>query len=233
MSLIKVDVSTPDIAIITMNRPEKRNALSIQLLQEFIEAINTHALSHRALIFAADGPVFSAGMDLTEAADPALAEDLSNHIAHLFTTIYLAPCVTISAIQGDVLAGGAGIVMASDFAVMAQGASVSFPEVRKGIVPALVAVMLHRQIAMRHVRELLLFGQKVDATRAMQMGVVNQVVPAVNVLNAALVAAKAAAEGNPATIHKLKKQLLEIDPVSFQDEIFATRDLRGVSKETS
>lgn len=223
-SLIKIDTSIPDIVILTMNRPEKRNALSIQLMREMIDAIHTHQNSCRALVLAAEGPVFSAGMDLNESADPKLSNDISQLIADLFTALYSAPCVTICAIQGDVLAGGVGLVLGADYALMAEWAHVSFPEVKKGIVPALVAVMLRRQIAMRHVRELLIFGQKIEASRACTMGVINQAVQKGSVLGAAVSLAKSivhdtSAPESAAAVPKLKKLLLGMDPIPLHEEI--------------
>lgn len=219
MSLITIDTTRPDIAVVTLNRPEKRNALSLQMMRELTEAVKSLSTKDRALVIAANGPVFCAGLDLHEAKDPALAEESFAAVATLFTTLYTAPCVILCAVHGDVVAGGMGLVLASDFAVMSEGAYVSFPEVKIGIVPAIVAVALRRQIAMRYVRELLLFGQKVDASRALCMGVVNKVVAAPDVFEETMACALDVVKNDRGATVSLKRALIELDPVPLATEV--------------
>jgi methylglutaconyl-CoA hydratase len=215
-NFVEIDTSIPNVVILTLNRPEKRNALSIHLMRQFIEAINLHSKNCRSLVIAAKGTVFCAGLDLQEATDPKMVDICSKTIVELYTAIYLAPCVTLCAVQGDALAGGIGLMMAADFVLMAQNAAVSFPEVKIGIVPALVAVMLKRQISMRYVRELLIFGRKVGANKALAMGVVNEVVSVGDVLDETIACAQSVAQSSPDAIRALKKLFIELDPASLQ-----------------
>lgn len=217
--MITIDTSISDVVILTLNRPDKRNALSLKLMRELIDAIHLHEKTCKALVFAAKGNVFSAGLDLQEASDPKLAEETSKTIAELYSAIYHAPCVTLCAVQGDVLAGGVGLMMAADFVLMAEDASLWFPEVKKGIVPALVAVMMQKQIAMRHVRELLIFGNKISAGRALAIGAINQVVFAGNVFDEAVAYAQSVAQSSPTAIQALKKLLIDLDPTNLQADL--------------
>lgn len=218
-AFVKIDSPIPDVVVVTLNRPEKRNALSLKMMQELHGAIVHHAQKCRVLILTANGPVFCAGLDLHEASDPKLVEETSQAIASLFQVIEASPCITLCAIQGDVLAGGVGLMMAVDFALMVEGARLSFPEVKKGIVPALVAVMLKRQIAMRHVRELLLFGQQVSAMRAYEMGLVNRVVAKEKMLDETFAFAQLAVQGGKDAIRELKKLFLDLEPLAPQMQL--------------
>lgn len=207
MTLVKIEQLKPGIVQLTLQRPEKRNALSVALLEELIAAIQKHAVKERALILTGEGSVFSAGLDLKEREDPKLGPLAMQRIASLFQTLVDAPCVTLAAVQGDVLAGGVGIVLACDWAVMKEDAYLAFPEVKKGIVPALVAGLLQRQVALRHARELLLFGEQASAKQALAIGVVNKLAPAAQVLTTCLAQAKLVLATQAEVVKELKRLL--------------------------
>lgn len=210
-TLVKVEIPSPGITQLTMQRSEKRNALSVALMEELIKAIEIHGVKSRALIITGEGPVFSAGLDLQERNNPKLTAVCSKTIATLFKTIMNAPCVTLAAVRGNVLAGGVGIVLSCDWAVMADSAFLSFPEVKKGIVPTLVAQLLHAQVAMRHARELLIFGKQTSAKQALAIGVVNQLASPSQVLSVAMEQATSVLESDEATIKQLKRLLNKIN----------------------
>lgn len=209
------------ILMITLNRPDKRNALNIALMEELsftFEELYKDP-SQRIIILNAQGPTFCAGMDLNENSDPSLAEKLSMFIARLFRAIYLSPLVTIAVVQGDALAGGAGLVAACDFALASKEARFGFPETRRGLVAAQVATLLHRQIAMRHVRELLLSGEMIDSQKAASIGLINRVVEKEQLLIEASKLANEILKGGPVATRETKHLLHSLDSSSFYEDL--------------
>ncbi len=206
------------IALITLNRPGKRNALNCNLMRELLHVIEEagNDQSCRAVILAAEGPVFSAGMDLAEAADIALEETIAQHIARLFTAIYTS---TIAAVQGDAIAGGGGLAAACDFAVAAKEVRIGFPETRRGLVAAQVAVLLCRQLSMRSVRELLLFGELINVDRALAMGLVGKVTEKDQLLEEALRYAEMILQGAPLATRATKGLLARLEHARFADDL--------------
>lgn len=164
---------------IILNRPEKRNALNIQLLEQFCAAIEgaNKDSTIRAVIIRGNGPAFCAGMDLTEAADPHVVHASAQLIAKMLMLIHRSPHITIAAVHGAAVAGGAGIMAACDLAISAEGTKIGFPETRRGLVPAQVLAFLTRQLHQRDLKELLLLGELIDPHHAQAIGLVNKVVP--------------------------------------------------------
>lgn len=166
----------PGVTVLTLNRPEKRNALNIPLLESLCAAVS-RAREGRVLVLRAAGPVFCAGLDLEEARDPALAGRSGELVRAMLEGVYTVPCVTIAAVQGPALAGGAGLVAACDIAIGSMDATFGFPEVHRGLVAGLVMTFLRRQLGERHARELLLLGEVFDAERAAETGLITRAVP--------------------------------------------------------
>jgi enoyl-CoA hydratase/carnithine racemase len=179
------------VRIITMNRPEKRNALNSELTQALLDAFHTadEEETVRCVVLTGAGPGFCAGADLGEfkgLQDPAAAEkraELTMQLQLVFSKIS-KPVVT--AINGAAMGGGAGLALAADMAVMAQGAKLGYPEVKHGIVAAIVMANLVRQIGRKAAFELVSLGEPVDSQKALQLGMVNRVVPDAEVLSQAL-----------------------------------------------
>jgi len=219
MSHIKTSQDHPDITTITFNRPEKRNALSIALMTEFIKAIEIAKKNARVLIVRAEGPVFCAGLDLKEAQDPSIADESEQLVAQALQTIYAAPIPVIAAVHGAALAGGAGVMAACDYVVASEDCKFGFPEVKRGLVAAQVMSLLSRQLGQRHLRELLLFSSMIDAKRAHEIGLINRIVPQDKLYDSALAAAKEALLGAPIAISQTKELIDEIYPASFIDDI--------------
>ncbi|MBI3821858.1 MAG: enoyl-CoA hydratase/isomerase family protein [Planctomycetes bacterium] len=211
--LFEVKAST---AIITLNRVDKRNALSRGLIDAisgaFTRALNEEGV--RCVILAAAGPVFCAGMDLAELqgsldipADQSPVWDDALRLAKLYDQIYTMPKPTIAAVQGAAVAGGAGLTTVCDLAVAAPEAKFGYPEVRRGLVAAMVMPHLMRHVGERLARWLLLSGELIDANEAVRVGLINEVVPADRLLARALALAKACAEGGPQALAKTKEYL--------------------------
>lgn len=218
--LVLVRVEKP-ATILTLNRPDKRNALNRALVTALVEALRQAiADPHtRAIILTATGPAFCAGMDLHELAEtldrPDEAELVhadARRLAELYDLIYTCPKPTISAVSGPAVAGGAGLVAVCDLAIATPRASIGYPEVRRGLVAAMVLPHLLRLVGERIARELLLAGELIDAQRACQVGLVNAIVAEDQLLPTALEWARRCAQGGPQALAKTKELLRRFSP---------------------
>ncbi len=218
--LILVD-RQPAITILTLNRAEKRNALNIALLKELCHQIaETEKLSdQRIMIITGAGSAFCAGLDLIEAADPALIESSAALLATLFSTIYNSRLVSIAAIQGAAIAGGAGIATACDLSVAAKEAEFGYPEVRRGLVAAQVSVLLCRRLPLSQVRELLFLGENITAKRAEQIGLINRAVPSSKLMSTVFEMAGKILKGTPQAIIETKHLLIDQELISLADSL--------------
>src|ERR1039458_6607453 len=168
MSIVLIEKQSPQITTLTLNRPERRNALTIELLTELIAAIDTTAADEqqRVLILRGAGQAFCTGLDLKEAADEKKAHATAEMVAKTLIAISQTRLITIAAVHGAAVAGGAGIMSACDFVVAAARTKIGYPEVRRGLVAGLVMTFLRRQVREREIRELLLGSELIDAERA-------------------------------------------------------------------
>jgi methylglutaconyl-CoA hydratase len=206
------------IAVLTLNRPERRNALSLRLVSELSDIL-TRAASEpgvRVVILTGAGPTFCSGMDLKEAVatDPDAEDEkkavaYSRALADLIWQVHQVPKATIAALNGDAIAGGAGLAAACDFAIAVEGARFGYPEVRRGMVAAIVMHDLIRQVGDRRARDLLLSGRLIDAVEAERWGLVNRVVPAGSLLDEAFALGRSLVESGPLAIETTKRLLDE------------------------
>src|ERR1700719_3493879 len=212
MSVLLVEKQSPQITIVTLNRPERRNSLTIELLNELISAINATAdqPGQRVLILRGAGAAFSTGLDVKEAADQTKAHATAEMVAKTLITLSQTRLVTIAAVHGAAVAGGAGIMSACDFVVAAQGTKIGYPETRRGLVAGLVMTFLRRQIGERHMRELLLGSELIDAERAKKIGLINRVVPSGEVMNEAQKFANSVLQGAPGALAQTKRLIEEL-----------------------
>src|ERR1700719_833344 len=187
MSVLLVEKQSPQITIVTLNRPERRNSLTIELLNELVSAIKVASdeSNQRVLILRGAGAAFCTGLDLKEAADQKKAHATAEMVAKTLITLAETRLVTIAAVHGAAVAGGAGIMSACDFVVAAEKTKIGYPEVRRGLVAGLVMTFLRRQIGERHLRELVLGSELIDAEHAKEIGLVNRVVPPNELMNEA------------------------------------------------
>jgi methylglutaconyl-CoA hydratase len=203
-------------AVITLNRADKRNALSRQLIGELHAAFETARgdADARCVILAARGPVFCAGMDLGElqesldaAAENSPVWDDALRLAKLYDFIYTLEKPTIAAVAGPAVAGGAGLVTVCDLAVATTEAKFGYPEVRRGLVAAMVMPHLLRHVGERMGRYLLLTGESIDARTALEAGLVNEVVSESELMPRVEAYARALAAGGPNALAKTKDLL--------------------------
>jgi methylglutaconyl-CoA hydratase len=206
----------PPAAVITLNRADKRNALSRDLIAALTEAFQKAQTDAavRCVILAAAGPVFCAGMDLAElqaAIDIPMTEsrvwDDALSLGKLYDLIYTLPKPTLAVVQGAALAGGAGLVTVCDLALAVPEAKFGYPEVRRGLVAAMVMPHLLRDVGERLARYLLLTAEIIDAAEALRCGLINEVVSADKLMERAMKLASSLAEGGPNALAKTKDHL--------------------------
>ncbi len=171
------------VLTLTLDRPEKRNALNAALVTALQEALAAAADDEavRAVVLTGAGRVFSAGADLAalqalRTASPLENQRDSEHLAALFEQIYRHPKPVIAKINGHAIAGGAGLAAVCDFAVASEEAKLGFTEVRIGFVPAIVSVFIVRKLGEAAARDLLLRGALVPAEEAAAMGLITRAV---------------------------------------------------------
>src|SRR5438034_6922953 len=186
-STLLLDISGA-VATITLNRPDKRNAISATMMAELQTALDEIEKSHvRVGILTGAGKAFCSGMDLEMLAaiaqqTPAENQEDSRRMAKMFRRIWSFPRPLIAAVNGAALAGGCGIATLCDFTLAVPEAKFGYTEVKIGFLPAIVSVFLTRQIGEKKTRDLLLTGRVIEAAEAKEMGLVSEVVPAERLL---------------------------------------------------
>ncbi|HZR29760.1 MAG TPA: enoyl-CoA hydratase-related protein [Terriglobales bacterium] len=212
MSVVLIEKQTPQITVLTFNRPERRNALTLELLKELTAAIRiaSDQPQERVIILRGAGPAFCAGLDLKEASDHAQAHTTAELVANALIALSETRLVTIAAVHGAAVAGGAGIMSACDYVVAAKGTRIGYPEVRRGLVAGLVMTFLRRQTGERNLRELLLGAELIDADRAREIGLVNRVVAQDDLMSAAQEFARLVLQGAPGALGQTKRLIEEL-----------------------
>ncbi|HXT74866.1 MAG TPA: enoyl-CoA hydratase-related protein [Candidatus Eisenbacteria bacterium] len=202
-----------EIARITLNRPDKRNAINPQMMCDLQTAFDTIEKSHsRLVILTGAGKCFCAGMDLDMLAtiakqSAAENQEDSRRIAKLLRRIWSFPRPLIAAVNGAAYAGGCGIATLCDFTLAAPGAKFGYTEVKIGFLPAIVSVFLTRQIGEKRSRDLLLTGRIISAEQAMDYGLVTEVVPAESLLDRANALADELMAASPSSLTRAKHLL--------------------------
>jgi methylglutaconyl-CoA hydratase len=231
-----------DVATVTLNRPEKRNAISPQMIQELLAALKAIEESGaRVAILTGAGKAFCAGMDLEALKDfPSQSSEQiivdARRIAAMFLRLYTFPKPLIAAVNGAAVAGGCGIATFVDFTLAVPEAKFGYTEVRIGFMPAIVATFVVRQVGEKRARDLLLTGRVFDAGEALRLGLVNEIVPGDQLIARARALAAALVELSPTSLVFTKRLLrrlaeAEIDrdldlAVEESSRIRATADFR-------
>jgi methylglutaconyl-CoA hydratase len=204
-----------ELATITLNRPEKRNAVSAEMITELLSAFGeVEAGAARVLLLTGAGKAFCSGMDLDGLkafATQSLTEQRedADRLVRLFHRIWTFPKPTIAAVNGHAIAGGCGIATLCDFTIAVPEAKFGYPEVRIGFLPAVVAVFLVRQIGEKQTRDLLLTGKTIDAGEAYRLGLVTQLAPAGELMKAAHALVETLLACSPSSLHLTKKLLCD------------------------
>ncbi len=201
------------MATITLNRPEKRNAISFELIDDLLRALKeVEASDALVLILTGTGKAFSSGMDLDNlkaliGRSPEQNLKDSETMVRLFRTLYEFPKVTIAAVNGPAIAGGTGLALLCDFTLAVPEAKFGYTEVRIGFVPAIVSTFLLRQVGEKQARDLLLTGRIFGSEEAARMGLINEIVAPENLIARARELAAVLMENSPASL-RATKQLL-------------------------
>ncbi|PYL93568.1 MAG: enoyl-CoA hydratase/isomerase family protein [Verrucomicrobia bacterium] len=221
MPVVLIEKQSPQITVVTLNRPERRNSLTIELLNELVASIKVASdqADERVLILRGAGAAFCTGLDLKEAADRKKAHMTAELVAKALTTLAETRLVTIAAVHGAAVAGGAGIMSACDFVVAAEKTKIGYPEVRRGLVAGLVMTFLRRQIGERNMRELVLGGELIDAERARGIGLVNRVVAPNQLMIEAQKFADSVLQGAPNAIVQTKRLIEELWSTSVKEDV--------------
>src|ERR1700716_3817166 len=196
------------VATITLNRPDKRNAISFELMDDLLRGLDEGAKSRaQVLIVTGAGKAFCSGMDLDDlnaligrSAEQNLKD--SEPMVRLFRSLYEFPKVTIAAVNGAAIAGGTGLALLCDFTLAVPEAKFGYTEVRIGFVPAIVSTFLLRQVGEKQARDLLLTGRIIGADEASRIGLINEIVAPENLMGKA---------------HELAALLAEISPLSLSN----------------
>jgi methylglutaconyl-CoA hydratase len=201
------------VATITLNRPDKRNAISFELIDDLLQALQEVETSDAiVLILTGAGNAFSSGMDLDNlktliGQSPEQNLQDSETMVRMFRTLYEFPKVTIAAVNGAAIAGGTGLALLCDFTLAVAEAKFGYTEVRIGFVPAIVSTFLLRQVGEKQARDLLLTGRIIGAEEAARMGLVNEIVAPETLMKRARELAALLIENSPASLRATKKLL--------------------------
>jgi methylglutaconyl-CoA hydratase len=201
------------VATITLNRPEKRNAISYDLIDDLLGALREVAKSPaQILILTGAGKAFCSGMDLDNlksligrSSEQSLED--SKTMASLFRTLYDFPKPTIAGVNGAAIAGGTGLATLCDFTLAVPEAKFGYPEVRIGFVPAIVSTFLLRQVGEKVARDLLLTGRLFDADEAKRIGLIHEIVAADQLMERVRQLAATLLENSPASLRYTKRLL--------------------------
>jgi methylglutaconyl-CoA hydratase len=214
-------------AILTLNRPDRRNALSRELITALHAAVERAAddIHARCVVLTGAGTTFCAGMDLAELqesmaarADESPVWDDALHLGKLYDRLYRLPKPTIAAVNGAAVAGGAGLVTVCDLALAVPEARLGYPGVRRGLVAALVMPHLLRHVGERMARYLLLTGELIDAEEARRAGLLNAVVSQKMLIEKAINWSRSLAEGGPEALSRTKELLIQFSSQSVSIE---------------
>jgi methylglutaconyl-CoA hydratase len=201
------------VLTITLNRPERRNAMTPQMQEELLAALQEAAAGDcRVVVLAGAGPAFCAGLDLSslqglDDTPPSEHTADAERVARLFRALYELPKPTIAAVHGAAIAGGAGLATICDFTLAVHGAKFGYTEVKIGFVPALVAAFLTLQIGDKRARDLLLTGRLFSAEEAHRLGLVDEVVHPEELRSHTLELAKCLKANSPESMAATKRLL--------------------------
>jgi methylglutaconyl-CoA hydratase len=238
---LKVE-SDRSISTLTLNRPEKRNAISPKMIEELLAALDAvETGSARILIMTGAGKAFCAGMDLDalKTLSAKLAENVppgegvlndrgpngdailadTRRIAAMFRKIYGFSKPLIAAVNGAAVAGGCGLATLADFTLAVPEAKFGYTEVLVGFMPAMVSTFLIRQVGEKRARDLLLRGRIMDAEEAQQMGLVNEIVPAAKLLERARALAEELLAMSPTSLTYTKRLLHQFSDAEIEHDL--------------
>ncbi len=213
------------LATITLNRPEKRNAINPQVIDDLLAALDeVEAGPARILLLTGAGKAFCAGMDLealraisTQSFEENLAE--SRRLARMLRRVWGFPKPAIAAVNGAAIAGGCGLATLCDFTLAVPEATFAYTEVRIGFLPAIVSVFLRRQVGEKVAGDLLLTGRSFSAEEAQRLGLVTEVVPAADLMQRIRQLADTLLANSPTSLLRTKQLLRRCSEAELDREL--------------
>ena len=219
------------VRILTMNRPDKRNALNTPLTRDLLEGLRAADAAEgvHAVVLTGAGQGFCAGADLSEFKDLTpekqhLVEERAELTMQLHLVFSKMKKPVVTAINGAAMGGGAGLAVAGDMAVMAAGAKLGYPETRHGIVAAIVMANLVRQVGRKAAFELVALGDPLMADKALALGLVNRVVPDEALLAETLALAEKLAAASPVAMQATKALFHEVADLPLEEALQRGRE---------
>lgn len=227
------------IGRITLNRPEKKNALNDQLIAELKAALRAaeNDQTIRAIVITGAGTDFCSGADLSalkkfSGASVAENSDDARSLMEVFTLIREVPVPVVAAVRGRALAGGCGLASACDLVLASTSASFGYPEVKIGFVPAMVMAILRRNISEKRAFELLACGNQISADEARQIGLVNQVFADEQFDQEVNDYVSVFEKVSRSAVTLTKTLLYQIDGIAFRDALEAGADVNVIARMT-
>lgn len=231
---------TDGVATVTLNRPEKRNALDAATVRELADAVARAGADDgvRVLLLRGAGPDFCAGADLEQleriAAGMGPLENLDDAAAlgDLFVRMRRAAKPVIAAVHGHAIAGGAGLATAADLVVASDDAVFGYPEVRLGFVPAMVLALLRRAVGEKVAFDLASGGHRIDAAEALRIGLVSRVFARATFIDESDAFARALAARSSSALRLIKRLLYGMDGLSFEEAIARGAEVNVLARAT-
>ena len=227
------------VLTLALNRPDKRNALSAELIARLAEALAAADLDPdvRVVVLRGEGRDFCAGADLAELLASAGRDVGENEadalrLGELFLRIRRLPQPVVAAVHGNALAGGCGLATACDLVVAAPSARFGYPEIQRGFVPAMVLAVLRRLVGERAAFDLVATGRILTAGEALQLGLVSRVAPDADLDRALAAVVEPLAAGSATALALTKKLLYELDGRDFAEGVRLGARVNAVARTT-
>lgn len=239
MELVQYEVKER-VAYITLNRPEKRNALSFEFVQQIKDVFRKAEMDSncKVIVIKANGEAFCSGADLaslqklqTNTDEENLADSM--HLMELYKMIHLSPKIVISQVEGAALAGGCGLASICDFCFATPLSKFAYTEVKIGFVPAIVMVFLIRKIGENNARSMMLTGDIIDANKALHFGLINVIVEADIIENEVFdFAKKLCKQTSSQSVALTKKMIAEVQNLSVDESLTYAANMNMIARKS-
>lgn len=227
------------VRTLTLNRPERRNALTPQMQSELTAALEASAASAttRVVVLTGAGSAFCGGLDLAvlQAMSGKSSSELdadAQRLSAMFRTLFDLPLPTVAAVNGHAIAGGTGLALFADFTLAVPDAKFGFTECKIGFVPALVSAYLRLQVGDKRARDLLLTGRLFSAAEALSMGLINEVVPVEALSERVSVCASTLIANSPSSLRATKQLLSQQNKRWLDDALHHAMEANARARET-
>ena len=228
------------VRTITLQRPERRNALTSEMIAELTQAFHDFGSDAEVLVMVLTGAgeSFCSGLDLEElqtmaTQDEAQQRASSDAIASMFRALYECPKPTIAAVNGAAVAGGMGLATLCDFTLSIPNAKFGYPEVKIGFIPAIVSAFLRQQVGDKQARDLLLTGRLISAGEAAKLGLVSHIMEPAYLLAGAEETAAMLMKNSPASLAATKALLRAQHAEQLTKDLEAAAEANAAMRRTS